>query len=737
MEAHQNHALIYQELARGTIRVLDLLPGQDDDTINVNLQVVSVENSGPYKALSYTWGSTTSGLQRIACNGHDFMATANLFTALKRFRDPEQTQRMWVDAICINQSSIQERTQQVGLMVEIYANAEEVLIWIGEHDGSSDVELLFRVAESRYGYATSKTRIEMPPGDHPLLLFSPDTESVQAVAAVQKKTPGSEAHGLTLRDFGLGHLENDARFLLVGSRLSQCVADGERAPILLRPSFDPEQVMRAVEQQSLAFDEFLKEALKPAELTLSDQDTFEVHHSLYEAMNKPYWSRAWIIQEILVSSNSTIVYGEHRIGFEVFSAVYGFYRRRELDIKNFMLDDLKCFHTLEVRERMHRFQIPLNPPNDHHETMSLLGFDRTEDGIKKMRRTTLAGLLNTYGKQNATDARDHIFSLVGALKHFSKVDDEIEWCTHAVDYSVDRQTVFLEAAKHIVVTCRPLYVAGDERVCFHVLEFFTFHSDARLPTWVPDWTSGPSSLSKPAPLSLVRHVSPLASPAGLIPYKPHIEGSSIFLPAHIIDEVDFASEILDYSVEMYKEVDLYQMVTDNELGQAYDSVDARFEAFWRTIVADHYPGTGSEGEYESYEHQWREPIRALSEEELLRDILKRDLAAENGILETEALRGILQQERDPAWHGPPGHIALPKRRFVTTKRGYFGLGHPCIDRGDLVVLLAGHRCPWYLRRRAEHYQVIGPAWVQGLMYKTDVYYRDGWKDGDITTIELQ
>lgn len=41
---------------------------------------------------------------------------------------------LWIDALCINQADHIEREEQVRLMSDIYANAETVLIWLGEDD---------------------------------------------------------------------------------------------------------------------------------------------------------------------------------------------------------------------------------------------------------------------------------------------------------------------------------------------------------------------------------------------------------------------------------------------------------------------------------------------------------------------------------------------------------------------------------------------------------------------------
>jgi hypothetical protein len=43
-----------------------------------------------------------------------------------------------VDAICINQSSLEERKQQVRLMAKIYTKAHRVIIWLGR--GAVDTE---------------------------------------------------------------------------------------------------------------------------------------------------------------------------------------------------------------------------------------------------------------------------------------------------------------------------------------------------------------------------------------------------------------------------------------------------------------------------------------------------------------------------------------------------------------------------------------------------------------------
>lgn len=131
--------------AKEEIRVLEIRPGSYDDDLVIYLHI-SDHLSGPeqgllarYVALSYVWGRETSSRQALV-NGKRSSIGHNLDCALRMFRagmtgtDPLL---LWVDAICINQDDIAERTQQILLMKKIYQHAGVVVIWLGP-DGPDD-----------------------------------------------------------------------------------------------------------------------------------------------------------------------------------------------------------------------------------------------------------------------------------------------------------------------------------------------------------------------------------------------------------------------------------------------------------------------------------------------------------------------------------------------------------------------------------------------------------------------
>ncbi|GIZ46884.1 hypothetical protein CKM354_000999000 [Cercospora kikuchii] len=91
----------------------------------------------PYEALSYTWGTSQKG--RTVCyrsgrNGRTTVpVTDNLFKALRGLRPRRGKPRIiWIDALCINQADLQERSAQVRFMPDVYRWAEVVNVWLGD-----------------------------------------------------------------------------------------------------------------------------------------------------------------------------------------------------------------------------------------------------------------------------------------------------------------------------------------------------------------------------------------------------------------------------------------------------------------------------------------------------------------------------------------------------------------------------------------------------------------------------
>ncbi|KAH7304461.1 heterokaryon incompatibility protein-domain-containing protein [Stachybotrys elegans] len=136
---------LYDKLPTPTsIRLLriEAHPGTE---VTCTLSVYSLSNQPTYNALSYTWASPSSEAMAqevnadefcpITLNGLPTMVTRNLSDFLHCFKSSKQEDKnglLWIDAVCINQSDVGEKTHQVRLMAQIYRQATTVYVWLGK-----------------------------------------------------------------------------------------------------------------------------------------------------------------------------------------------------------------------------------------------------------------------------------------------------------------------------------------------------------------------------------------------------------------------------------------------------------------------------------------------------------------------------------------------------------------------------------------------------------------------------
>jgi hypothetical protein len=143
----------YSPLSSGhdSIRLLRLLPHEDETAdIQCELFEYSLQNSCKgihlYEALSYVWGSPDEKLP-IFLHEHSFNVTINLHAALSRLRNHSMERVLWVDALCIDQTNMEEKEDQIQSMAKIYSQANCVVVWLGEDaDGSHQALEDIRIA---------------------------------------------------------------------------------------------------------------------------------------------------------------------------------------------------------------------------------------------------------------------------------------------------------------------------------------------------------------------------------------------------------------------------------------------------------------------------------------------------------------------------------------------------------------------------------------------------------------
>ncbi|KAF2689102.1 HET-domain-containing protein, partial [Lentithecium fluviatile CBS 122367] len=143
----------YPPLRLGEIRVLKLFsvneaslafntPSNQTPPLYGQLTHLRFDENPIYDALSYTWGDPKPTdkllLRKDDLSSEQLGIAANLTKALQTLRIQDRSLFMWIDAICINQDDLDERSREVQHMHHIYSKAAIVRIWIDVENQPDD-----------------------------------------------------------------------------------------------------------------------------------------------------------------------------------------------------------------------------------------------------------------------------------------------------------------------------------------------------------------------------------------------------------------------------------------------------------------------------------------------------------------------------------------------------------------------------------------------------------------------
>lgn len=225
---------------------------------------------GDYICLSYAWGDCTGEKAIIFLDGNATRVSKRLAAALRDLRSSFECRlgmKVWVDALCINQADAVDRNTHVLRVKDIFDGAFAVTVWTKEDD---DLYVL--------GLS--------PPGERLLLC--------EVVFRQYGRRALEELLGVRNRGWGVA-VEEDNQIMDLVEDVDELVLDQYH----LADSDDE--------------DDFGFGRLHIRDL---------VGVELWQMFKKEYWSRLWIIQELAVSSMTSIVHwGESEFHLSTLQAV--------------------------------------------------------------------------------------------------------------------------------------------------------------------------------------------------------------------------------------------------------------------------------------------------------------------------------------------------------------------------------------------------------------------------------
>ncbi|KAH6866490.1 heterokaryon incompatibility protein-domain-containing protein, partial [Alternaria rosae] len=121
-----------------------------------DMSVFELSNAPPFTTLSYMWGPPSPRFD-ITISGKPLGIRENLFRFFETYvRNTENDflweytgpLYLWIDQICIDQSSVSERNHQVGMMASIYSECSKTIIWLGIIPNNPDAPRMIKKMES-------------------------------------------------------------------------------------------------------------------------------------------------------------------------------------------------------------------------------------------------------------------------------------------------------------------------------------------------------------------------------------------------------------------------------------------------------------------------------------------------------------------------------------------------------------------------------------------------------------
>ena len=578
------------------------------------MSVHSLSDVPAYEALSYTWSEETG--HSIDCDGKSLSIQENVCSALRRLRQTNTVRNIWIDALCINQSDIEERNGQLRLMKPIYQNATKVLVWLGEESADSPqaFELISQILARQSTWKEENS-----------------------------KTP------MTAQDL---------------------------------------------------IDEGLPEPFSP------------IWKSLDALYWRPWFTRVWVIQEISVAKEVSLICGKHRSSWRDFETVAALVQDRSLTALTHV---------------------------DPRRTIKLAGFvsQQSKDGENE----SLLRLLSKARDSYATDQRDKIYAILGLALQKDKAGLN-------PDYSKPVEDIYTSLAIYHIEKDRNLDILNAVESDGYRL--------ASLPRWVPDWEIHPIALSFLSS-SLFSKMQATKSTQALVSFSQ--DGSVLTATGVAVDTINYVGERFSEYIPLPGSVEDEHLFRHRKKLLKPSSESRRFDdfmtqryyvrsraymrsrwrqwekiaakvhkyptgedpstAFIRTLIANaellhvraNTTTTPADDNYHRYYKAWRHYWTIASRENGI-FISEQSHAQSPSPLDQLLAKEFMELHRQAAYG----------RQFFTSRKGYMGLGPGgTVHLGGMdskceIVILLGGRTPYILRKDGGHYyRFVGECYVHGLM----------------------
>jgi hypothetical protein len=377
--------------------------------------------------------------------------------------------------------------------------------------------------------------------------------------------------------------------------------------------------------------------------------------------HRPWWTRAWIVQEGTIASPSrTIVFCSNR-----------------------NIDWVSLRLALQITHRK-KYYKSSGESIEFNDSMALRldDFRKDRESGANIRLLRVLDLMRAY---DCEDPRDLLYAALGMAMDINE-DDIIP------DYTKTCAEVYTDVVR--------FYVSKADSYSLDFLghiqrpapgSSFDYQVNCLLPSWVPDWAMRVSvrPLEKFLNCDTYGERSKAYNASGDLRGSCHINDGKLHIQGSMLDRITKVSSICEWNSAIG--LDTEGSWAPSDLNESYFNGDTTVEAYNHTLVAD-IRSVGSAGE------------------------LARGLAIDWELLAMEREQMTDAEFQKQTWLLTDVSLTTLGRRLFRTSRGLMGLGPAAAQIGDQVCVLLGGQVLYVLRGCNEgEFEFVGECYVHGMM----------------------
>jgi hypothetical protein len=299
---------------------------------------------------------------------------------------------------------------------------------------------------------------------------------------------------------------------------------------------------------------------------------FEALRQLMHAPYTPWWGRIWVVQEVILPPEITVICGTVSAPWTIFAraasrSLYHIHhccsRQAGTLPRDYLhvLEDF-CQRVLDIEDLRSAFV---------WKSANLAGEDarvtKGESHDPLVEQRSLISLLRRYRNRKASDPRDKVYALL------SLVQRNQDRTALVPDYSLDEPEVFRRAALECIYGSRSLSILHDDLAR-------KYRQD--LPTWVPDWEAA-GNLTHNTRMDAISMYDICASDSVSIDtVRPHSDGVLTVSGIYVDDVTDLGEVMFSDSADAVRKTLINWLLLKNGVPMA----DGTDRVLWRVLCAD-------------------------------------------------------------------------------------------------------------------------------------------------------